>query len=94
MNRFDAVLFDLDGTLLYTLPDMCEAPNRALTRYGHPVRTLEEVRSFVGNGVRKLVERALPPTRRRTRKRYTAPMRSGTLSTGRTMWNTIPASGR
>ena len=61
MNRFDAVLFDLDGTLLYTLPDMRDALNRALTRYGHPARTLEEVRSFVGNGVRKLVERSLPP---------------------------------
>ena len=61
MPRFDAVLFDLDGTLLYTLPDMRLALNRALERFGHPPRTLEEVRSFVGNGVRRLVERALPP---------------------------------
>ena len=60
MNRFDAVLFDLDGTLLYTLPDMREALNRALTLCGHPTHTLEEVRTFVGNGVRKLVERAVP----------------------------------
>ena len=61
MNRFDAVLFDLDGTLLFTLPDMRLALNRALEQSGHPPRTLEEIRSFVGNGVRKLVERALPP---------------------------------
>ena len=61
MRRFDTVLFDLDGTLLYTLPDMRLALNRALERFGHPPRTMEEVRSFVGNGVRKLVERALPP---------------------------------
>ena len=61
MNRLDAVLFDLDGTLLYTLPDMRLALNRALELCGHPPRTMEEVRSFVGNGVRKLVERALPP---------------------------------
>lgn len=59
--KYDAVLFDLDGTLLYTLPDMRDALNYALALRGHPPRTLEEVRSFVGNGVRKLVERALPP---------------------------------
>ena len=58
--RFETVLFDLDGTLLYTLPDMALALNRALTLHGHPPRTLREIRSFVGNGVRKLVERSLP----------------------------------
>ncbi len=61
MRPFDAVLFDLDGTLLYTLPDMRQALNYALALHGYPPRTLEEVRSFVGNGVRKLVERGLPP---------------------------------
>ena len=58
--RFDSVLFDLDGTLLYTLPDMRAALNRALALNGFPERTLPEVRSFVGNGVRKLIERAVP----------------------------------
>ena len=61
MGRFEAVLFDLDGTLLYTLPDMAAALNHALTGAGYPERTLEEVRGFVGNGVRRLVRRALPP---------------------------------
>ncbi len=61
MRRFDAVLFDLDGTLLYTLPDIRLALNHALSAYGYPPRTAEEVRSFVGNGVRRLVQRALPP---------------------------------
>ncbi|MBR6209194.1 MAG: HAD-IA family hydrolase [Oscillospiraceae bacterium] len=56
-----AVLFDLDGTLLYTLPDMAAALNAALASRGFPARTLSEVRGFVGNGVRKLVERACPP---------------------------------
>ena len=43
------VIFDLDGTLLNTLNDLADSVNYALTYYGMPVRTLEEVRSFVGN---------------------------------------------
>ena len=56
-----AVLFDLDGTLLYTLPDMARALNYGLGSRGFPPRTLEEVRRFVGSGVPALVERAAPP---------------------------------
>lgn len=56
----DTVLFDLDGTLLDTLEDLCDSVNYALSMHGFPVRTLEEVRFFVGEGVRLLVERALP----------------------------------
>ena len=56
-----AVLFDLDGTLLYTLPDMALALNFGLRSRGFPPRTLEEVRRFVGSGVPALVERAAPP---------------------------------
>lgn len=56
----DTVLFDLDGTLLDTLEDLCDSTNYALARFGYPARTLEEVRGFVGEGVRLLVERALP----------------------------------
>ena len=55
-----AVIFDLDGTLLDTLTDLMNAVNHALTVYGFPVRTREEVRTFVGNGLAKLVSRALP----------------------------------
>lgn len=57
---YDTVIFDLDGTLLDTLEDLCDSTNYALTKHGHPARTLEEVRRFVGNGVRRLIERALP----------------------------------
>ncbi len=58
--KYQAVLFDLDGTLLNTLDDLRAAVNAALAAYGYPSRALEEVRRFVGNGVGKLVERALP----------------------------------
>ncbi len=54
------VLFDLDGTLLDTLGDLTDAVNVALAQYHCPPRTLEEVRRFVGNGAKKLIERALP----------------------------------
>lgn len=55
-----AVIFDLDGTLLNTLLDLKESTNYALRQFGYPERTLEEIRYFVGNGVRKLIERAVP----------------------------------
>jgi phosphoglycolate phosphatase len=54
-----AVIFDLDGTLLNTLEDLCNSTNYALETFGYPARTLDEVRTFVGNGVKKLVLRAL-----------------------------------
>ena len=54
-----AVIFDLDGTLLNTLQDLCNSTNAALEKYGYPERTLDEVRSFVGNGVKLLILRAL-----------------------------------
>ena len=60
MPRFDTILFDLDGTLLHTIPDMLTSLNRALRMYGRPERTLEDLRRYIGNGVRKLVSRALP----------------------------------
>ena len=56
----EAVIFDLDGTLLYTLEDLKNSTNFSLRTFGYPERTLEEVRQFVGNGVRKLIERAVP----------------------------------
>jgi len=58
--KYETVLFDLDGTLLYTLEDLKDAVNHELARCGDPQRTLEEVRSFVGNGLRMLMRRALP----------------------------------
>lgn len=55
-----AVLFDMDGTLLDTLTDLRIAVNEGLKTEGYPLRTQEEVRLFVGNGMKKLLERALP----------------------------------
>lgn len=54
------ILFDLDGTLLDTLEDLRDAANYALSRFACPERSLEEVRSFVGNGAGLLIRRALP----------------------------------
>lgn len=54
------VIFDLDGTLLNTLEDLCDSTNFALAQMSYPQRSLEDVRKFVGNGVRKLIERAVP----------------------------------
>ena len=60
MRRYKAVIFDLDGTLLDTLTDLAEGTNYALRINGFPERTLDEIRRFVGNGARKLIERAVP----------------------------------
>ncbi len=54
------IIFDLDGTVLDTLADLTAALNFALQKNGMPQRTLPEVRSFVGNGIRKLIERGVP----------------------------------
>lgn len=56
--KYKAILFDLDGTLLDTLEDMADALCRTMDRFGLPHRTLKEVRSFVGNGAKRLVELA------------------------------------
>ena len=56
----DTVIFDLDGTLLDTLDDLYLSVNHILNKYNFPLRTKDEVRMFVGNGVPKLIERALP----------------------------------
>ncbi len=57
---YKAVIFDLDGTLLDTLKDLYEAVNFALRSFSFPERTIDEVRSFIGNGVKKLMERSTP----------------------------------
>ena len=55
-----AILFDMDGTLLNTLEDLYYSTNAALAAYGFPKRTIEEVRQFVGNGLRNLMRQAVP----------------------------------
>ena len=57
---YDTYIFDLDGTLLSTLGDLAASCNYALRTNGLPERTIDEVRQFVGNGVKKLMERAIP----------------------------------
>lgn len=58
--KYTTILFDLDGTLLYTLEDLADSINHTLAEYNQPILTLEQVRNYVGNGLRKLAERALP----------------------------------
>ncbi|MCI2240939.1 HAD-IA family hydrolase [Adlercreutzia faecimuris] len=57
---FDAFVFDLDGTLLDTLPDLTVITNRALELEGYPPRTQDEIHSFVGNGLMALMYQAVP----------------------------------
>lgn len=57
---YKLAIFDLDGTILDTLEDLKESTNAALAASGYPARTLDEVRCFVGNGIGKLIERAVP----------------------------------
>ncbi len=58
--KYSTVIFDLDGTILNSLDDLYSSVNFALNKNSFPLRSKEEVRSFVGNGARKLVERAVP----------------------------------
>ena len=60
MMKYTTILFDLDGTLLDTLDDLTDAVNRSLVRYGLPQRSRAEVRAFLGNGARYLMEHAAP----------------------------------
>jgi phosphoglycolate phosphatase len=58
---YSGVIFDLDGTLLNTLDDLANSMNHVLIKHGFPVHAIERYRYFVGNGMEKLVRRALPP---------------------------------
>ena len=60
MRKYDTVIFDLDGTLLNTLEDLADAVNAVMKAHAYPERTLDEVRRFVGNGIRRLMEQAVP----------------------------------
>lgn len=60
MKRYKAVIFDLDGTLLNTLEDLTDAVNHVMRQFNYPEHTIEEIRSFVGNGIKLLIERSLP----------------------------------
>ncbi len=64
LDRFEGVVFDLDGTLLDTLTDIANAANAVLAHHGFPPHPVASYREFVGEGVRVLLSRALPPDRR------------------------------
>ena len=59
-KKFETIIFDLDGTLLDTLGDLAASVNYALKAHGMPTHSIDNVRRFVGNGVRLLMERAVP----------------------------------
>lgn len=64
MSKIKAVLFDLDGTLVNTIKDLANSVNHALTVHGFATREENEYKYFVGNGIAKMVERALPESAR------------------------------
>jgi phosphoglycolate phosphatase len=59
MQRIEAIIFDLDGTLIDSVVDLAASVNHTLTALGHASRSLDEIRSFVGDGVQKLIARSL-----------------------------------
>lgn len=58
--NYKAIIFDLDGTLLNSLVDIADSVNFVLKKYNLPVHSIEEYKLFIGSGIEKLVERALP----------------------------------
>ena len=66
--KYKAVICDLDGTLLNTLEDLMNSVNYGLHLHGKPEISLEQTRRFVGNGVAKLIERAVPQGTKKRQK--------------------------
>lgn len=58
--NYNTLIFDLDGTLLNSLDDLTDSVNHALEKLNYPIRSKEEICSFVGNGIEKLIELSLP----------------------------------
>lgn len=58
--KYQVAIFDMDGTILDTIEDLADTMNYCLRKYHMPERTLDEIRSFVGNGIHNLVEKAVP----------------------------------
>lgn len=60
MPKFDLIIFDLDGTLVDSSIDLANSTNQMLKEFGLPLHTVEKIKSFTGNGAKKLIERSLP----------------------------------
>ena len=60
MSKYKLAIFDLDGTILDTLEDLKDSANYVLVQKGYAEKSLSEIRSYVGNGIRRLIERCLP----------------------------------
>ena len=60
MKNIDTIIFDLDGTLLNSLGDLHASFNHTIEHFGYPTRSIDEIKNFVGNGIKKAIERALP----------------------------------
>lgn len=58
--KYETVIFDFDGTLLYTVQDLADAVNYAISKRGHPTHSVRAIERMIGNGVNMLVSRALP----------------------------------
>ncbi len=59
--QIDAFVFDMDGTLLDTLPDLVDVTNTTMAHFGYPTHTQEEILAMVGNGLHSLISQAMPP---------------------------------
>lgn len=59
-GKYKLVIFDMDGTILYTLDDICDGVNASLSKHGLPVRTKDEIRCHIGNGIRHEIESSVP----------------------------------
>lgn len=84
MEKFRGIIFDLDGTLLNSLEDIADSANAALTQMGFPAHPVEKYQYYVGDGVKTLIDRILPPemvndeqVRAECLKRYTAEYTEG-----------------
>jgi phosphoglycolate phosphatase len=60
-KKHKAIIFDLDGTLINSIPDIADSMNEVLLKYGYQQYNYDQYKYFVGNGIRKLVERCVPP---------------------------------
>lgn len=58
--KYKLAIFDMDGTILNTLEDLTDSVNHILTIHDYPIRTINEVKSFVGNGILRLIQLAVP----------------------------------